>query len=121
MNYDPIFLLPLLTGEEWKCFSFLIRKTLGEKKRSSKSEIAKGTGLSEGTVDKCIASLVSFGVVIRKDGVNGDYLGVKYEIQAEDTGIKWEGLKERRLAIAIKNEKRTEAARKAAKTKAGRP
>lgn len=112
MNYDPIFLLPH-QEDSWRT------KTL--RTPVTKSEIAKGTGLSEGTVDKCIASLVSFGVVIRKDGVNGDYLGVKYEIQAEDTGIKWEGLKERRLAIAIKNEKRTEAARKAAKTKAGRP
>jgi len=61
-------LLPLLSGEEWKCMSFLIRKTLGWQKTSdrlAKSVIARSTGLSISTVDKCMANLVSFGLALR--------------------------------------------------------
>ncbi len=113
-------LLPLLTGEEWKCMSFLIRKTLGWHKRSdrlAKSVIAKATGLAESTVDKCMNNLVSFGLAIRKDDKAGDHNGVEYEIQMQDDGIKWEALEERKAALAAKNTKRTEAARKAVKIK----
>jgi len=113
-------LLPLLSGEEWKCMSFLIRKTLGWHKRSdrlAKSVIAKATGLAESTVDKCMANLIAFGLAIRVPGNNGDHNGVEYEIQMQDEGIKWEALEDRKKALAAKNVKRTEAARKAVKIK----
>lgn len=111
-------LLPLLSGEEWKCMSFLIRKTLGWQKTSdrlAKSVIARATGLSISTVDKCMANLISFGLALRLAENNGSHDGVEYGVQMEDEKIIWSALEERKNAINTRNIKRTEAARKAAK------
>ena len=60
--------MSLLTGNEFKCLSFLSRKTFGWQKRSdriSKSQIMAATGLANETVDKAMNSLVEFGLVLR--------------------------------------------------------
>lgn len=114
-------LLPLLTGEEWKCMSFVIRKTLGWQKfsdRLAKSVIASATGLSEGTVDKCMANLVSFGLIERKNENTGAHDGIEYGVQMHDEKIVWSALEDRKQAIKTRNSKRIESARKALKIKA---
>lgn len=110
-------LLNLLTGEEWKCMSFLIRKTLGWQKtkdRLAKSVIANATGLSESTVEKCMANLKAFGLALRLSENNAANDGIEWGVQMDDEQINWSALEERRQQIIAKNVERTEAARKAA-------
>ena len=113
-------LLPLLTGEEWKCMSFLIRKTLGWQKfsdRLAKSVISKSTGLAESTVDKSMASLIEFGLALRVNPNNITHDGIEYSVQMYDDKINWNALEGRKQKNIERNEKRTQAARKALKLK----
>lgn len=119
-NFYVDALLCLLTGEEWKCMSFLIRKTLGWQKRRdrlARTVIAKAAGISESTVDTCMANLVSFGLAKRTDGNNPANEGIEYEVQTEDSLINWEALAKRKVQLSNRNLKRTKSAREASSIK----
>jgi phage replication O-like protein O len=113
-------LLPLLSGEEWKCMSFLIRKTLGWQKysdRLAKSVIAKATGLAEATVDRSMASLIEFGLALRVNPNNINHDGIEYSVQMYDEKINWDALEGRKQKNAERNKNRTLSANKALKIK----
>ncbi|RPH61992.1 MAG: hypothetical protein EHM81_03125 [Chloroflexi bacterium] len=106
--------MALLTGNEFKCLSFLARKTFGWQKRSdriSKSQIMAATGLANETVDKAMHALVGFGLVLRTAENNPQNTGTEWALQTDDSRVRFDLLLERQ-------EKSTEAQRQ--KTEKGR-
>jgi phage replication O-like protein O len=109
-------LMALLSGNEVKCYLVVIRKTFGWRKdrdRIAKSQIAAATGLSETTVDDCMASLVRNGLVLRTAENNPANAGVEWAPQMDDRQIDYSGLKARQADAKSKNSRRTEKARAA--------
>lgn len=107
-------LLALLTGSETKCYLVVVRKTFGWRKkrdRIAKSQIVAMTGLSDDTVDDCMASLVAYRLVLRTAENNPANEGVEWELQTDDRAIDYEGLRVRLESSKRSNSKRTEKAR----------
>lgn len=102
-----------LTGDEYKCVDVICRKTFGWHKRSdriSKGQLSELTGLSEDAVDKCMAALVKFKVVIRVSESVANK-GVEWALQMDDSLIDLQGLIEREEKRKAANQKRTAKAR----------
>lgn len=108
-NYLVDVLMRLLSGNEQKCLDVTCRKTFGWQKRSdriSKSQLMELTGLSESTVDKCMAELVKYRVVIRvSESIHNK--GVEWSVQTIDRLIDLKGLQERTAKRSESNRKRT--------------
>jgi phage replication O-like protein O len=107
-------LLALLTGSETKCYLVIIRKTFGWRKdrdRIAKSQIAQLTGLSEPTVDDCMANLVKFGLVVCTAENNPANSGKEWAPQMDDSLIDYAGLQKRQSDTKLSSIKRTEKAR----------
>lgn len=108
-------LMSYLTGNEVKCYLVIVRKIFGWNKKTdriSKSQIMSITGLGEATVESCMESLVHFGLVLRvaENNPNKNY-GVEWELQLQDTQIRWDALADRLANKAVKSKKQTEIAR----------
>jgi phage replication O-like protein O len=104
----------LLTGNEFKCLSFIARKTFGWQKRSdriAKSQIVAATGLGHLSVDKAMNSLVAFGLVIRVANNNTRNLGNEWALQTDDHLVRFDLLAARQAEQAETNHKRTAKAR----------
>jgi len=107
-------LMSLLSGNEVKCYLVVIRKTFGwrkERDRIAKSQITKATGLSEPTVDDCMASLVNFGLVLCTADNNVANEGKEWSPQMDDSAIDYAGLEKRQTEAKKSSVKRTEKAR----------
>ncbi len=80
-----------LTGNEVKCYLFIVRKTFGWNKQSdriAKSQIMEATGLGETAVDGCMAYLVKFGLVLRlAENDPSKNHGVLWSLQTDDSRI----------------------------------
>jgi len=114
--------MSVLTGNETKCYLFIVRKTFGWGKdadRIAKSQIMDATGLGENAVDSCMDTLVSFGLVLRlaENDPNKNH-GVLWGLQTDDDKIAWDKLAERKTEMKQKQVKRLEKAR-AARVAAG--
>lgn len=106
--------MSLLTGNEYKCLSFVARKTFGWQKRSdriSKSQIAAATGMNQETVDRSMNALMRFGLVIRVAENNLSNAGVEWALQTNDELIRFDLLHERLNGLVGKHNSRTEKAR----------
>jgi hypothetical protein len=103
--------MPHLTGEEFKVLVYAVRRILGFQKRQDRIALSQftdgtkskdgetldsGTGLSNETVKKCLANLVSFNLMIRvaeNDPKTND--GILWELQWDETKVNWAALEER--------------------------
>ena len=106
--------MALLTGNEYKCLSFVARKTFGWQKRSdriAKSQIITATGLGHISVDKAMNTLVFFGLVIRVADNNSRNLGNEWALQTDDNLVRFDLLLARQSGQAETNHKRTAKAR----------
>lgn len=106
--------MSLLTGNEYKCLSFVARKTFGWQKRSdriAKSQIIAATGLGHLSVDKAMNSLVAFGLVIRVADNNTRNLGNEWALQTDDNLVHFDLLAIRQAEQTETNHKRTAKAR----------
>lgn len=106
--------MSLLTGNEYKCLSFVARKTFGWQKRSdriSKSQIMAATGLGHEAVDKTMSALVQFGLVLRLSENNARNNGAEWALQTEDARVRFDLLQARQVLQAETNHKRTTKAR----------
>ncbi len=92
-------LMRLMTGDEVKCYLVIVRKTFGWLKRTdriAKSQIIELTGLSDGTVDVCMKSLVKFNIVKRlAENDPAKNYGVEWEIQTDESAIYYGSLQGR--------------------------
>jgi phage replication O-like protein O len=107
--------LAYLTGNEFKCLSFLARKTFGWQKRSdriAKSQIAVVTGLNSETVDNCMEKLVAFGLVVRMAENNIGNDGVEWALETDDGQVRFDLMEERQKQLDQVDRQRTEKARK---------
>ena len=116
--------MALLTGNEYKCLSFVARKTFGWQKRSdriSKSQIAAATGMNQETVDRSMNALLHFGLVLRVAENDQRYnVGNEWALQTNDELIRFDLLEERLNGLTDKRVIRTTKARqKKADRKAG--
>jgi hypothetical protein len=103
--------MPYLTGEEYKVLTYAVRRILGFQKRQDHISLSQftdgtkskdgevldsGTGLSVETVKKCLASLVSFGLMLRlKENDTKTNLGTLWALQWDGEKVNWQALKER--------------------------
>jgi len=92
-------IMSVLTGNEVKCYLFIVRKTFGWHKQSdriAKPQIMQATGLGESAVDACMESLVRFGLVLRL-AENDPRMnhGILWSLQVDDDQIKWQDLNKR--------------------------
>jgi hypothetical protein len=103
--------MPYLTGEEYKVLIYAVRRILGFQKRQDRISISQftngtvhtdgyildeGTGLGIGTVKKCLANLVDFGLMVRL-GENDPRTneGTLWSLQWNDDEVNWQALQER--------------------------
>jgi len=103
-------LMPYLTGEEYKVLIYAVRRILGFQKRQDRISISQfingtshgglildqGTGLSIGTVKKCLASLVEFGLMVRlaeNDPRTNE--GTLWSLQWDYSDVGWDALHDR--------------------------
>lgn len=103
-----------LTGNEFKCLAYLARKTFGWQKRTdriSKSQIATYTGLNNETVDKCMETLVGFGLVVRVAENNIGNDGVEWALQTDDSQVRFDLMQARQAKLAQGHRQKTEKAR----------
>lgn len=104
-------LMRLMTGDEVKCYLVVVRKTFGWLKRTdriAKSQIMELTGLSDGTVDDCMKSLVKYNIVKRlSENDPAKNYGVEWEIQTDDSAIYYGSLQGRANDKAAINATRT--------------
>lgn len=106
--------MSLLNGNEYKCLSFVARKTFGWQKRSdriSKSQIMAATGLGHEAVDKTMSALVKFGLVLRLSENNSRNNGAEWALQTDDAGVRFDLLQARQTLQAETNHRRTTMAR----------
>jgi phage replication O-like protein O len=106
--------MSLLTGNEFKCLSFLARKTFGWQKRSdriSKSQIMAATGLANETVDKTMNTLVVFGLVLRISENNPQNTGTEWALQTDNNLVRFDLLQERQEKAASSQRQKTEKGR----------
>jgi|GEM_PF-2462291 len=106
--------MALLSGNEFKCLSFLARKTFGWQKRSdriSKSQIMAATGLANETVDKTMNTLVVFGLVLRISENNPQNTGTEWALQTDDSLVRFDALKERQEKASDLQRQKTEKGR----------
>ena len=107
--------MSFLTGNEYKCLSFLARKTFGWQKRSdriSKSQIMEATGLGAETVDKAMCALVEFGIVLRLAENNAaKNNGVEWGLQMDGESIHFDLMRKRLLDQEERNRIKTSKAR----------
>lgn len=117
--------MSILTGNEYKCLSFLARKTFGWQKRSdriSKSQIMAATGLANETVDKTMNALVGFGLVLRVAENNPQNTGTEWALQTDDSKVRFDLLLERQEKAVEAQRKKTEKGRqKLAEKRGGKP
>ena len=112
-NFLVDVIMRLLTGNEQKCVDVICRKTFGWQKRSdriSKSQLIGFTGIGSQSVDRCMAELVKYRVVIRvAESIHN--LGVEWSIQTDDGLIDLTGLRERDVNRRKINSQRASKAR----------
>lgn len=107
-------LMHLLTPEENLCLTFAARQILGwdESRNTLRAKIAfsvfesgysvqgtqvcHGTGLSHGTVLKCVNALVEYGILNICSDPKKSPKGIEYEINFDSTRIDWVRLRKRR-------------------------
>ena len=114
--------MSLLTGNEFKCLSFLARKTFGWQKRSdriSKSQIIAATGLANETVDKTMNTLVGFGLVLRISENNPQNTGTEWALQTDDSLVRFDILEDRQEKAASAQRQKTEKGRQKLAEKRG--
>ncbi len=114
--------MSLLTGNEFKCLSFLARKTFGWQRRSdhiSKSQIMAATGLANETVDKSMNSLVEFGLVLRISENGPQNTGTEWGLQTDDNLVRFDLLDERQEKLASSQRQKTEKGRQILAEKRG--
>jgi phage replication O-like protein O len=102
-----------LSGNEVKCLDVICRKTFGWHKRSdriAKSQLMDLTGMGELAVDESMASLVSFGLVVRLAENDRANRGVEWSIQEDDTLVNVAGLQKRFEERREANRRKTEKA-----------
>lgn len=104
-----------LTGNEIKCVLYIARKIFGWQKRSdciAKSQIIEATGLSAETVDKVMATLVEFGIVLRLAENNASKNnGVEWALQTDSDAIRFDLMRQRMADQTQRNRTRTSKAR----------
>lgn len=111
-NYLVDDLMHLLSGNEQKCVDLVCRKTFGWQKRSdriSKSQLVLFTGIHPNTIDKCMAELVRYHIVIRVSESVAN-LGVEWSIQTDDKLIDLQGLQSRAAKRRERNQLKTRKA-----------
>jgi phage replication O-like protein O len=114
--------MALLTGNEYKCLSFLARKTFGWQKRSdriAKSQIMAATGLANETVDKAMNTLVGFGLVLRVSENNPQNTGTEWALQTDDSKVRFDLLLERQEKAVEAQRQKTEKGRQKLAEKRG--
>jgi phage replication O-like protein O len=114
--------MALLTGNEFKCLSFLARKTFGWQKRSdriSKSQIIAATGLANETVDKTMNTLVGFGLVLRMAENNPQNTGTEWALQTDDSQVRFDLLLDRQEKAVEAQRQKTEKGRQKLAEKRG--
>lgn len=108
---DDDSIMSMLTGNEVKCYVAIVRKTFGWHKQSdriSKKQIMRITGLGEEAVENCMASLVSYGLILRLAENNpAQNYGVEWSLQTNDERVRWDLL---RLRVVERKEKKIKAA-----------
>lgn len=113
--------MAFLTGEEWKCLCYAVRRTMGFQRPSAQistvqyatgirtkdgKQLDYGTGLSRQAVAKAVISLVKFGLLIEVKPPRGNAGGV-YELQLDDTKIDHDAIMSRSTEQAQKKRQRT--------------
>ncbi len=114
-NYFVDKCMGLLSGNEFMCLVFISRKTFGWQKpsdRIAKQQITQATGLADDTVDKCIATLIEFGLVLRLSENNTANTGVEWALRKKDTLVRFDLMQKRKEEQKKSNRKKTDAARK---------
>lgn len=115
--------MPYLTGNEIKCVLYIARKTFGWQKRSdriAKSQIMESTGLGAETVDKVMATLVEFGIVLRLAENNAaKNNGVEWALQMDSEAIRFDLMRKRLLDQEERNRTKTRKARQQRASKGG--
>jgi hypothetical protein len=104
-----------LSGDEIKCYIFIVRKTFGWHKihdRIAISQIVSNTGLSEATTRAAMVELVRFGLVVIVEE-NDPKLneGRSWAIQLDDARIDWKLLHFRTSKKKMKDKSRITIAR----------
>lgn len=105
------FVMPHLTGEEYKVLSYATRRILGFQKRQDRISISQftdgtqnkdgeyldyGTGLSNETVKKCLSTLVSFGLMVRiEENDPHTNEGVLWGLQWDESKVDFDAMAER--------------------------
>ena len=124
-------LMAYLNGDEWKTLHYALRRTFGfnrERDRISVSQFMSGngrldeagrlleygTGLSHGTQLEAINSLMRFGILIEVAPNNRENHGRLWELQLDESRIRFDLLEERHAAARRVNQRRTAKARQAA-------
>ncbi|MCZ2077871.1 MAG: replication protein [Bryobacterales bacterium] len=117
--------MAFLTGEEWKCLCYTVRRTMGFHKLSDQISLAQyahglrtkdgkqldyGTGLSKATAGKAVASLVAFGLLIQVKPPRGNDGGV-YALQLDDAQINQDAIMNRASETFQKSKARTNKGR----------
>ena len=123
-------LMALLTGEEWKTLHYALRRTFGfnrERDRISVSQFMNGngrldeagrpleygTGLSQGAQLEAIQNLMRFGVLVEVAGNNRENHGRLWELNLDESRIRFDLMEERRAQAEVVNRRRTAKARQA--------
>jgi phage replication O-like protein O len=113
-----------LSGNEVKCLNVVCRKTFGWHKRSdriAKSQLVDLTGMSENTIDDCMAALVRYGLVVRVSENDPANRGVEWAIQENDELVDLAGLRSRFEERSQANRGKVEKASAARNAGGGRP
>jgi hypothetical protein len=123
-------LMALLSGEEWKTLHYALRRTFGfnrERDRISVSQFMNGngrldeagrpleygTGLSHGAQLDAIQNLMRFGVLVEVAGNNRENHGRLWEMNLDESRIRFDLMEERRAQAEAVNRRRTAKARQA--------
>lgn len=121
------YIMPLLTGDEWKIVTYALRRTFGFQKltdRISLSQFARGiknkegeyldygTGLSVPTCSKCLAALTLYRVLVEVSPAEPKKsLPPEWSLQLDYDTVDWEGLRTRQQVKKAGNRARMQIAR----------
>jgi hypothetical protein len=121
-----------LTCEEYKVLIYATRRILGFQKRQDRISISQftdgtknrdgetldgGTGLGIGTVKKCLANLVDFGLMVRlQENDPRTNEGTLWSLQWDSDKVNWQALEERAEQIDKMNAERIAKARSVRQT-----
>ena len=123
-------LMAYLSGDEWKTLHYALRRTFGfnrERDRISVSQFMNGngrtdeegrlleygTGLSHGAQLDAINNLMRFGVLVEVAGNNRENHGRLWELNLDESRIRFDLMEARRAQAQAVNRRRTAKARQA--------